>query len=376
MSGAQVVTAGWASQYGSSSFHMEDQVRRCLYMSGWDPNASLPGARLDGINKGLRYDSSQTAFFARQLEYIYTQTYDIKYPELKARQLVPVDTRVPNGAEFFTYRSFEKQGLAKVIHSYADDFPKASVKASEFQQRVVGLGASYGYSVQDMRAAAFAGVPLEAREAEAARWALESLLEELAATGDASGKVLQPDGTTAFYGFANAPNILQTTKVSPAGTWAAQIAAGVAGGTLTAVAQAIAQDVLNMYTNVFNTTKGVHIPNTLLLPTNSYSALLTQPRAPGFTDDTILGFLMKLLAPHGLQQITWWNRLDTAGSGAVGRAMLYEKSQENEGLIISQEFEQFPPQPKGMTWMIPCHMRTGAVEVRYPKSVTYMDGVA
>lgn len=360
---------------------MQEQAQRVLWMLGVDPSSKLPGfagsSRRDSIYNGLRHDASQTMMFARQLEYIYTQTYDILYPEFKARLLVPVDTRVPSGAESFTYRSYEKKGQAKIVHNYGEDFPNADAVANEFPQKVVSLGCSYKFSIQDMRAAALAGVPLEAKKAEAARWAMESLLEDLAAVGDASG-------LTPMLGLANGFGIPATTKLSPntvnagdiTGSWAAQIhAAEASGGITAATVSAILGDLLAMWYTVFNGTLGVHRPNTLALPTSSYGVLATTMRSPTFTTDTLLQYLMNLLAPQGLKEIEFWNRLDTAGAAGTTRAIMYEKSDANEGLIIPQEFEQFAPQPKGMEFTIPCHMRSGATEVRYPKSATTMDGI-
>jgi hypothetical protein len=40
--------------------------------------------------KTYRLDAAESAFFERELDHIKAQTYDIKYPMLKARQFVPV----------------------------------------------------------------------------------------------------------------------------------------------------------------------------------------------------------------------------------------------------------------------------------------------
>jgi len=120
-----------------------------------------------------RLDANQVLFMARQLEYIFTQTYDIKRPDFKARQLIPVDTRVPAGAETFTYRTYEQTGTADLVHNYSSELRDADVKGSETAQRMVSIGNSYHYSIQDMRAAAFAGQPLDALKARSARYAME-----------------------------------------------------------------------------------------------------------------------------------------------------------------------------------------------------------
>ena len=75
-----------------------------------------------------------------------------------------------------------------------------------------------------------------------------------------------------------------------------------------------------------------------------------------------------------LKDCDFWNELNKAGASSLGRIMAYERTPEVLSLVISQEFEQFAPQTKNLAFMVPCHMRTGAVQVRYPKAVAYMDG--
>lgn len=357
-----------------------------LYKGLQNPFEGMPSfSRFDSrdmsaaVARGLkatvgRADANETALFARQLEYIFTQTYDILYPELKARQLIPVDTRVPSGADSFTYSQFDKRGMGKIVHNYGIDFPNADVMGKQFKQSIVSLGASYQYSIQDMRAAAMAGLPLEARKAEAARFAIELKLEDLAAAGDTA---------TGLKGLTNAPSIQAVTKVSlnnagaTSSTWASLITDALAKGNLTAAAQEIQKDVLALQKTIFTTTKGVHIPDTLVLPTDAFAVLATTPRAPGFTDDSLLDYILEV-SPW-LKSIEFWPRLDGAAPSAVnsvwGRVMCYQKDPKVLALIISQEFEQFAPQPRNMSFIVPVHMRTGAVEVRYPLAVAYMDGV-
>lgn len=331
------------------------------------------------VSRGLeamvgRADAQETALFARQIEYIYTQTYDIKYPDLKARSLIPVDTRVPSGADTFTYTQYDKIGQAGIVHSYAEDFPNAEVKGKQFRQGAFSLGASYQYSIQDMRAAAMAGVPLEAKKAEAARYAIEKKLEKLAATGDAG---------TGMTGLANAPNLTGTTKVSQnnagstSATWASLISDALAKGNMTAAAQEILKDFSAMSQQVHNQSDGVFEADTVVVPTKSYSLLATTYVAPQFGNPTsLLKFILE--ASPWLKEIEFWPYLDTAASlqggtsGAHGLVMAYKKDPAVLSLIIPQEFEQFAPQPRNMSFIVPCHMRTGAVTVRYPIGVTFM----
>jgi hypothetical protein len=387
------------------------------------------------VTKALpRADAAFSAMFARQLEYVYTWTADIEYPALKARSLVPVDTEVPSGAEFFTYSMYDVAGEAAILQNYAkNSFPEADVYADQFRQAVKGLGAKYSFSVQDMRAAAMAGVPLEAKKASSARYSVEKRLERIAAYGDAP---------TGIYGITNAPGITATTKLSPAGTWAQQIAAAIAAGTLPATSQAILGDVNAQAQGIYNATLGEHTPTTLVLPTAAFSILATTPWSPVYRDESILQFILK--SSPWLDEIVDWPYLNTIGrlplagtfhvingsasvvasvsqAGVVyvgatlylggvayvvsafngttgitlsvvyagstnvtlgsvtqqsGLSLVYEKDPRVLQLVIPQEFEQFPPEMDGLLWEVYCHLRTGGVNVIRPLAVTTMAGIS
>ncbi len=319
---------------------------------------------------GRRFDANDTAIFLRQLTYVYSQTYDKKYPELKARSLIPVDTRVGSGAETFVWRQFDKKGQAKVIQNYADDFPNVEVTGREFSGRVVSFGASYQYSLQDLRAASMAGLPLETRKADTARRVMENLVEYCAAFGmdGTHGTISQETGdANPMYGLTNSPNILQ------GGTAGYTTHNWLTGSTV----QQILADVNQLQSLIFTTSLGIHMPNTLVLPTDIYAYLATTPRSPTFTDDTMLQYILK--QSPWLKSIEYWIPLNTAGkmqdtTTTGGRIMCYEKDPENLSLVIPQEFEQLPPQMIGMAFKVPCHMRFGGVTVRFPKSIAYLDG--
>lgn len=308
-----------------------------------------------------RMDSAQVLTMARQLEQVLTQTYDIRRPDMKARSVIPVDTRISSGAETWTYRTYEMSGAAKIIHNYSGELPDGDVKGSETAQKLISIGAAYHYSIQDMRAAAFAGQPLDAMKARAVRYAMERKLEKLAALGDSA---------TGLVGLTNAPGI-QTSTQQSSGTWKSQIQTNLA-----AAVAAIIQDVNQMRSDIFLNSQGVHgAPGTLslLLPLAEYNLLNTNARSLTFTTDNILQYIVNMCQ---LKDADYWNELNTAADGTNGLVMMYERSPDILSLVISQEFEQFAPQAKNLAFMVPCHMRTGAVQVRYPKAVTKMTGVA
>ena len=125
------------------------------------------------IQASQHFDANESIFFARELEHIKTKTYDKKFAALTATSVIPVSNEVNPGAESITYYQYEPTGMAKIISNYATDLPRADVKGKPFTSVVKGIGSSYGYSIQDVRAARMAGKPLEQRKANAARLAID-----------------------------------------------------------------------------------------------------------------------------------------------------------------------------------------------------------
>lgn len=312
----------------------------------------------------LRNDSSGTAAFARELEHIFQQVIQADYPELRATEFIPLNTEVPAGSLTYTYRLWTRTGRAKVIHNYAEDLPNAGVNAMEWPAPIITTGASYSFSVVDMQRVALTGTPLESLLADAARWAVEFLGEQIACVGSAQDQVV---------GLVNAPGIVATAQVS-IGTWLAQIAAiglATAGAPATAVAaaQGIISDVNAMKAKVRVQTRGLEAITNILLPTDLYAALEAVPRSPAFTDDTLLDYIRKICKV----EVDFWPQLDTAGAGGTGRVMAYKKDPLVARLIRAQPFTQLAPQPVGLAWVVPCLAQEGGVNAIKPLAITYMD---
>lgn len=320
--------------------------------------------------------SGFVAGFARQLEYVYPEVERLVFSQLKARTLIPVDTSVPNWAETFTYRQMgEIQRNAAIALSYTDDAPQPELYANEFPQRIFSLTSAYGYSIQDMRAAAELNIQLDAEKGRMARQMIERSIEDLAAFG--TPLILQPGGSQQVYGLTNAPNVTATTQIS-SGTWIAQYNADTSDDK-TASKAAMLADLAAMRQQIFNNTKGeMGQLGTLsvVFPTKLYSFLENVPRSIKF-DSTGQNLLEYLVKTAGYKDASYWNRLDLANSGGTGgRTMVYRRDPQVLRLIIAQEFEQFAPQPRNLGFIIPCHARTGAVEVRRPLEMTFMDGIS
>ncbi len=306
---------------------------------------------------GLRFhadaheDAKFTAVLEQQLEFIKTRTYDIVYPEMKARQLIPVNNDVDPGAETITYRQWDEIGMAQIIANYADDLPLIDALVEEFQQKIKGLGAAYEWSIQDLRRSAMAGANLDQRRARAARRSIEQQIENIAALGNAKA---------GLTGFAKHPNVSLVVPIT--GTWE------------TATGEEMIADLMFLSSSIVTSNKETFLPDTTVLDVSRYNLLATtRVSSTGDTNTTALeGFLR---SNPWVTNVGTWNKLALADAANTGpRIVCYKRDAEVLTLEIPQEFEQFPPQAKNLSFLVPVHARIGDVIVYYPFAIAYMDG--
>ena len=148
--------------------------------------------------RSMNLDAAGDLFFARQLEFVQGKIYEYQYPAYKAYQYIPINYDIPAGAEYVTATGYQSIGRARIINSYADDLPEAGILATQLANPVLGIGTSYRYSYQDVRAAQMANLALPLRLAESARRANDQLVNDLAIYGDP---------VTGLTGFVNNPNV-------------------------------------------------------------------------------------------------------------------------------------------------------------------------
>ncbi len=308
----------------------------------------LIGCRFDADD---RQDAKFTAVLEKQLEYVKARTYDIVYPEMKARQLIPVNNDVDPGAETITYRQWDDFGMAQIIANYADDLPLIDALVEEYSQTVKGLGAAYQWSIQDLRRSAMAGAQLDQRRARAARRSVEQQIENIAALGNAKA------GLNGFAKHGNVPLVTPDT-----GTWS------------TATADQIIGDLNKLATSIVNTTKETFLPDTLALDITLYNLIATKRLSTtGDTNQTVLSGW--LASNPWIKNVATWNKLATADAAGTGpRIVCYKRDPEVLTLEIPQEFEQLPPQAKNLAFQVPTHARIGGVIFYYPMAAAYMDG--
>ena len=295
-------------------------------------------------------DAAESAFFTRQLEFVYSRTYDIKFAELLSRRFIPTSNEANAGATSVTYQQFTEVGRARIGSDNSKKPPRVDINGVEFNRPVRTVEASYGWTVMEIKSAAMANRDLNPRRAAACRRAIERELDEIAAIG------------APLVGIATgALNEAASTVDASAGSW-----------TAPATPDTIIGEVGGMMEGIVDDTLGRERPDTLLMPDREWAHLATTPRS-ATSDTTILSFIRN--AFPGLTAIEPWHRLTTAGAGSVRRAMMYARSPDILQQEIPNEFEQLPVQPDGMQYVVNAMASTAGTAVYYPLAIRYLDGI-
>ena len=314
----------------------------------------------------MRFDSAEDAsvFFARELDFIKAQTYDVLYPEFSALSLFPVSSEVDIGAETITFYSYDKTGIAKIIHNYATDLPRADAKGQPTTVPVKSIGASYGYSIQEMRASRMAGKSLDVRKGDAARYVIERELNRIAWSGDDESGLI---------------GVLSTANDIPIFTLPTN-AAGTSTRFVDKTPMECLTDINAIVAYTANLTKSVEQPDTLALPTDAFLYLANTPMIINIGTGAVSTILKWILdnSPR-LKEIVEAPELNADSYvtpyPGQGVAFMFKKDIMKFSIENPLPFYQHPIQPTGLEFQIPCEARTAGAVIYYPLSMLIIPGV-
>lgn len=311
---------------------------------------------MDVVNS-IHLDANETVFFQRQLEFIKSRTFDIKYPEFKAILNIPVSTEAGEGATSITYMQFDGNGVSKFIADYSDDLSNIEVQGKEFTSRIREIGNSYQFSTKEIRAAAFANKSLRSMKAERSRRANDQLVDDIGWFADGTPKF------AGLVGLIYNPNI--NVDPAPNGGWGA------------ATPDAIIADVNFAIDNPLDVTNGVEIVNTCLLSVPKFRQISTTPRSTT-SDTTILQFLQQNHPLVRFDHVAKLKALDpkpSGGAGPVEIILAYRNDPNNLTFEIPMPYKQHPPQERNLAQVINTESSNGGVIIYYPLSVQIVEGI-
>lgn len=295
-----------------------------------------------GADQPMREDVG--IFFAQQLNYVRSRLYERKTPAMRAFDIVPVSTEIPQWAETITQRSYDSVGIAKVISNYADDLPRADVTASETVVKVKDIGDSYGYNVAEMRASEATGMNLDARKGAAARKAIDIKTAQIAMLGET---------VYGLYGLLNHPNIGTTTGLS-----------GVSWATATP-AQVLSD--MNIITQAIpGQSYGIHRTTRIAMADTDYNRL-SQLFVADSGGKTVLQVYRENNPEVVLVPVVEFRGIGTGGKNMV---VASEFDPDNYAFELVMPFNQLPAQARNLEMVVPCLARVGGVNVTYPLALT------
>ena len=287
-------------------------------------------------------------FLERQLEHIRPQVFETVYADIKYPTILPVTSEAGNAAQTFTYRIMDSTGDFKLIADAADDLPRADISQTEKSIVIRSFGGSFGYTVQELRAAQMANIALEQRRAAAVRRAYEEKVEEVAMFGESAANLA---------GFFNN----STVDVLQADKWFTD------SGTTS-------QEMLELLnygvTAIVNSTNMKEQPDTILISYEDFRIISTQ-RNSDSSDVTVLEYFLR--TNPFIRNIEPILQLDKDKSSLqTNRMVVYRRDPEKVQLHLPQPLELFPPQQRGLEFIVPAHARVGGVALYFPKSVIYV----
>jgi len=303
---------------------------------------------------GQRLDANQTAFLARDLTYVSRDVQKVLYDKLRASEFVPIKSEVPRGAQTWVYRQMDIRGEARSgAHLHADDAPSADVSIEEFPFPVSHVTASYQYTLDELEAAAFAGIPLSRDKANACAEIIARKLDKLMRVGDSA---------LGMTGFLNNPNVPVVTLTN--GEW------------LTATEAEIIADFFQVEQAVIAQSRDNHEAKRLLLPTAYEGRLASLVRGDG--DLTVKKFL--LTNARSTKSIERWVALDDATGADVGVAdppegVSYDPNPDFVFAEVPVPYEELPPQARNYGWVVPARAVFGGVTFKRPLSAAYVENL-
>jgi len=309
--------------------------------------------RLNAFAAGFtqrRFDSP-AAFVQNELTDLIPQLYDKKYPALAAREHIPVSTNVNPGAMSWAYDSFELAGEAEWLSAGGTDIPRADIAKERIVLPVRAVALAFGWTMEEINAANFAGTPLERRKGDAAKRGTAVKEHKVLLYGDVGKRI---------PGFLTNPST--PVVVVPNGDWL----------NPATTADQMLEDLNSVVDQVEQGSEEVHVADTVLMPLSHLRAIQKKPRTTQ-SDETVLEFFMR--TNPSIKEVKHLREMSTAGTGSTPMMMAYQKDPEMVSGVVPMPFTILPPEIRGMSVLINTWERIGGTAFFYELSACKGEGI-
>lgn len=306
-------------------------------------------------------DQAALGFVVEQTAHIESEVYSIQYPDLTYETLIPVDETAWDWASSVVYFSTDRAGEAAWMNADATDMRYADVAQFKHEQGVHMAAIGYRWNRQEIEWAMKLGIPLSQEKARAAVRASEEMNEKVAFLGDVS------------RGLVGLFNNATVTRVD-----APNDGTGVTRTWSTKTDVQILRDINDNLMAIWSGSNTVEMADTILLPNAAWSTLTT--RLITNTPMTLLKWVQEnnvYTAKTGRPLLIMGQiGLDTAGSGGVGRMIIYRRDPSVLKFHLPMRHQFFDARQIGpFVFDVPGAFRIGGTEIRRPSAVRYVDGI-
>lgn len=328
-------------------------------------------------------DADGLNFLTQQTRVLSTRALNVEYDTINIAEYIPVNTDYPEWASGVDFQIGDVSGAAKWQSGWAKDVPLADVKllsvGSDFAMYAVG----YRYNVEEVGKAMYAGYPLTARKAAAARQAADQFVAEAAFYGG---------GHPGWTGLINLAGV--AAAASPAtGTGSARNWFSASGGILTGLKtpDQIVAELNAVVTGPMLNTLGfrmTQLSDTVLLPSYALKYITDTPYGVTAPNKSILQYFREnnpYTAQTG-QQLTIRDLPALAGaadasSGTTltgqGRIIGYRNNLDSLEMPLPMAFNFRPVHQHGpLMWEVPGIGRCGQLIQTRSGTIRYLDGVS
>lgn len=343
-----------------------DAMTAALYDA--TPLAEMPSSLLIGAGAGKRLavkwnldrlqtqDAAEVAYIVRSLEQIRAGVQETEYPGLNASDWFPFTQDVDPGKESLTITKGDRAGKPEYTKNLKGDAPRVDFDLDQVSYPMASFWLSYGYGIQDVRAARAAGVPLLPHYAMLCREEMARLLDDI-----------------AFNGHTNA-GLKGIFTLSGVDTYS--VPADGVGGSKAFTAKdpdKVLRDLNAPASQVIVATKGIENPDSVLMPISTHEHIAGRRVGDG-TNESILSY-WKRTTPH-ITNIYRSHKGETKGGSSDTRMVTYQKRVDKLEMPNAVIYEQFAPgvSANGLEVVTVAHMRTGGMITHRPKSICNSDG--
>lgn len=328
-------------------------------------------------------DADGLNFLRAQTTVLSNKALSVQYDTINIGEYLPVNTDYPEWASGVEFQIGDNVGQAQWQSGWAKDVPLADVKLTNVTSQFAMYSVGYRYNVEEVGKAMYAGYPLTARKAAAARQAADQFVAEAGMTGGGLG------GWTGLLNLAGV-----AAAASPAtGTGSARNWFSVADGILTGLKtpDQIIAELNNVVTGPALNTLGfrsVNLSDTVLLPPLAYKYIVDTPYGVTAPNKSIYQYFMENnpYTSRTGQQLTVRDLpvLATSADATSGQALTgqgrivgYRNNLDSLELPMPMVFNFRDVHQHGpLQWEVPGIGRVGQLIQTQSGSVRYLDGVS